>query len=83
MKASTSRPSRNGLALRIHSALNTDYEIGRLSASPTRRFQPIANTKMSTDAIKVVAGYGANTNPGLVRDYNEDRVAIILNIMKP
>lgn len=27
--------------------------------------------------------YAANTNQGLVRNYNEDRVSIILNIMKP
>jgi len=31
----------------------------------------------------VVKGYGANTNQGIVRNYNEDRVSIILNIMKP
>jgi len=30
-----------------------------------------------------VKAYAANTNQGLVRNYNEDRVAIILNIMKP
>ena len=28
-------------------------------------------------------GYAANTNEGLVRKYNEDRVSIIVNIMKP
>jgi protein phosphatase 2C family protein 2/3 len=28
-------------------------------------------------------GYAANTDQGLVRDYNEDRVSIILNIAKP
>ena len=27
--------------------------------------------------------YGANTNQGIIRDYNEDRVSIILNIVKP
>ena len=27
--------------------------------------------------------YAANTNQGLVRNYNEDRVSIILNIVKP
>lgn len=27
--------------------------------------------------------YAANTNQGIVRDYNEDRVSIILNILKP
>lgn len=28
-------------------------------------------------------GYAANTNQGIVRNYNEDRVSIILNMMKP
>jgi protein phosphatase 2C family protein 2/3 len=31
----------------------------------------------------VVSSYGANTNQGIVRTYNEDRVAIILNITRP
>ena len=28
-------------------------------------------------------GYAANTNQGIIRDYNEDRVSIVLNIMQP
>jgi protein phosphatase 2C family protein 2/3 len=31
----------------------------------------------------VVRAYAANTNQGLVRNYNEDRVSIILNILRP
>jgi protein phosphatase 2C family protein 2/3 len=31
----------------------------------------------------VVASYAANTHQGIVRNYNEDRVSIILNIIKP
>ena len=31
----------------------------------------------------VVKAYSANTFEGLVRNYNEDRVSIILNISKP
>lgn len=31
----------------------------------------------------IVRAYAANTNQGLVRNYNEDRVSIILNIVKP
>ena len=31
----------------------------------------------------MVKAYAANTNQGIVRNYNEDRVSIILNIMKP
>jgi len=39
--------------------------------------------KFSAKRNGIVAAYGANTNQGIVRNYNEDRVAIILNIMKP
>ena len=31
----------------------------------------------------VVRGYAANTHQGLIRNYNEDRVSIILNIVEP
>lgn len=31
----------------------------------------------------IVKAYAANTNQGIIREYNEDRVSIILNIMKP
>ena len=35
------------------------------------------NAKFSAKRNGVVAGYGANTNQGIVRNYNEDRVAIM------
>ena len=41
------------------------------------------SAKYSNKRNGLVCGYGANTNQGIVRNYNEDRVAIILNIMKP
>jgi protein phosphatase 2C family protein 2/3 len=31
----------------------------------------------------MVVAYAANTNQGIIRSYNEDRVSIILNILKP
>ena len=40
-------------------------------------------TKCSFKRNGIVRGYAANTNQGLVRNYNEDRVSIILNIVKP
>jgi len=40
-------------------------------------------TKCSFKNSGAVKGYAANTNKGLIRNYNEDRVSIILNIMKP
>ena len=40
-------------------------------------------TKCSLKRNGIVRAYAANTNQGLVRNYNEDRVSIILNIVKP
>jgi len=40
-------------------------------------------TKCSFKKNGQVRAYAANTNQGLVRTYNEDRVSIILNILKP
>ncbi|CAG9318412.1 unnamed protein product [Blepharisma stoltei] len=40
-------------------------------------------TKCSLKENGIVKAYAACTNQGLVRNYNEDRVSIILNIMKP
>ena len=40
-------------------------------------------TKCSLRRNGIVRAYAANTNQGLVRSYNEDRVSIILNIVKP
>ena len=40
-------------------------------------------TKCSLRRNGIVRAYAANTNQGLVRGYNEDRVSIILNIVKP
>lgn len=40
-------------------------------------------TKCSVRKNGIISGYAANTNQGIIRDYNEDRVSIILNIMKP
>lgn len=39
--------------------------------------------KCSMKSFGRIKGYSANTNQGPIRDYNEDRVSVILNIMKP
>jgi serine/threonine protein phosphatase PrpC len=47
---------------------------------------PISNFEPAKHSLKpngIIKGYSASTNQGPVRDYNEDRVAIILNIPKP
>ena len=40
-------------------------------------------TKASKKKCGHIKSYAANTNQGIIREYNEDRVSIILNILKP
>ena len=44
---------------------------------------PVDDSKCSTKKNGIVKAYAANTNKGIIRNYNEDRVSIILNILKP
>lgn len=46
-------------------------------------FSNYDSSKYSAKSLGVVKSYSANTHQGTVRDYNEDRVSIILNIIKP
>jgi len=39
--------------------------------------------KISSKSFGVITSYAANTNQGIVRDYNEDRVAVNINMSKP
>ena len=41
------------------------------------------NSKISHKAFGTVKAFSANTNVGLIRQYNEDRIAIILNVIHP
>ena len=41
------------------------------------------STKCSTKSTGQVKAYAVNTYQGIIRNYNEDRVSIILNITKP
>jgi len=64
---------------------NKDF--ASIPKGPQKRvLAPIPNhepTKCSIKRNGIVKAYAANTNQGIVRNYNEDRVSIILNIMKP
>jgi hypothetical protein len=40
-------------------------------------------TRFSDKSHGIVKGFGVCTNQGLIRNYNEDRVAIVLNILRP
>ena len=44
---------------------------------------PLTPGKISAKSFGVITSYAANTNQGIVRDYNEDRVSVIINMNKP
>ena len=46
-------------------------------------FNNFEQSKISSKAMGIIRAYGANTYQGLVRNYNEDRVSIIINMNKP
>ena len=46
-------------------------------------FNNFDKAKTSSKTMGNIKGYGANTYQGLVRNYNEDRVSIIINMTKP
>ena len=46
-------------------------------------FNNFDKAKTSSKTMGNIKAYGANTYQGLVRNYNEDRVSIIINMTKP
>ena len=42
-----------------------------------------SKSKISSKSFGVIKSYAANTYQGIVRDYNEDRVSIVINMNKP
>ena len=52
----------------------------KILLSPFRYYE---EAKFSTKSYGSIVSYGVNTNQGQVRNYNEDRVSIILNVIKP
>ena len=46
-------------------------------------FPDFEKSKCSVKPVGVISAYGVNTYQGIIRNYNEDRVSIILNISKP
>ena len=46
-------------------------------------FNSFAPGKVSTKSYGPIMAYAANTNQGIARDYNEDRVSIIINVTQP
>ena len=48
--------------------------------NPLKNFQ---KAKFASKPHGIIQSYAANTHQGIQRNYNEDRVSIILNIVKP
>lgn len=57
------------------------------TSSNSIHFNDIKENKSITNNentnFDIIKGYAANTDEGIVRKYNEDRITIILNIVKP
>ena len=47
------------------------------------QFENYPKHKISSRDFGIIKAYAANTSQGIVRDYNEDRVSIVINMMKP
>ena len=54
--------------------------VPRFSIHDMPTIDPAKHSKQKNHMIQ---SYAANTHSGLVRNYNEDRVSIILNIVRP
>jgi hypothetical protein len=48
-----------------------------------KNFKNYEKAKSSSRAFGVVKSFGVNTYKGTMRDYNEDRVSIVMNVVKP
>lgn len=48
--------------------------------NPLKEFE---NAKFATRTHGLITSYAANTHQGIQRNYNEDRVSIILNMSRP
>ena len=85
---STPVPQPNTPQVRRFLRFNTEatLSVSNKSTKHTEKtFFPeeISNIKYSNKENGIVSSYAAATDQGLVRNYNEDRVSIILNILKP
>ena len=46
-------------------------------------FENYPLNKISSRSFGIIKAYGVNTSQGIIRDYNEDRVSIVINMVKP
>lgn len=46
-------------------------------------FENYPQNKISSREFGIIKAYAVNTSQGIIRDYNEDRVSIVINMVKP
>jgi Serine/threonine protein phosphatase len=85
VKADNSSSSESESQKQPTDALSTfETFMSRLNKLQTKSILPnYEPTRHSEKSHGIVKGFAVCTNQGLVRNYNEDRVAIVLNILKP
>lgn len=80
-----SQPEKSGDTPKKVAARKTKVEVRdsyEKDISVVKNSVQLDPTRRSTQESGVIKSYAVNTNEGLVRNYNEDRVSIILNIMQ-
>jgi serine/threonine protein phosphatase PrpC len=76
----TTQPQSEGISV---SSLINNQNIPLSLSNLTVYFPFYESTKCSSKSLGTIRAYAANTYQGIIRNYNEDRVSIILNIAKP
>ena len=66
----------------VRSKLNPEVIRNNLGFIPVRPIIEKAKVSQKILTPNMVA-YGANTHNGLIRNYNEDRISIVLDLKKP
>jgi protein phosphatase 2C family protein 2/3 len=74
-------PKRKNAAVK-KAKKNTQNSYDSANANEDAISHNLDPTRRSTQESGIIRAYAVNTNEGLVRNYNEDRVSIILNIMQ-
>ncbi len=68
--------------MKLASTGGSDFQqfANRTQVNPLRNFE---KAKFASKTHGLITSYAANTHQGIQRNYNEDRVSIILNMTKP
>ena len=79
----TSNPPQKGPEIISINSIFNNQNIPISISNLNEQFQNYDKAKYSNKSIGYIRAYSANTYQGIIRNYNEDRVSIILNITQP